>query len=182
MNRRLFINQASTALLLPFLPFSGFCLGSPQKKGILDADVVDHLAQQIQHGLLGTIQQIAITHTYSPETLGTDDFDRIAQQDVGACLSLAGLQPLTNSQLLTQASPAPLFGSCAVELGTDSLQLTWQALAQYGIASKPVSCQLRVFGSKGILQTINNGQDYQIQDLTGHIIQQTANNPTISAV
>ncbi|WP_020602396.1 hypothetical protein [Spirosoma spitsbergense] len=165
MNRRLFINQASAGCLLPFLPFSAFGQDNTQDKAVLDAHAFAQLATEIRQGVIGSVQQIAISHSYSPEVLTLEALARTAQHDVDACLAIAGLPSLTETQLLQWVSPAPLYGSCAAEVGTDAIKIVWQALARYGIQVQPIACQLRVLGSKGVLQSTTAG--YQILDLTG---------------
>ncbi len=165
MNRRLFINRVSAGCVLPFLSFSAFGQDNTQDKAILDTHAFAQLATDIRQGVIGAVQQLTITRVYSPEGLTLEALARTAQHDVNACLAIAGLPPLTETQLLQQVAPAPLYGSCAAEVGTESTRIIWQALARYGMQAQPISCQLRVLGSKGVLQTTTAG--YQILDLTG---------------
>ena len=172
MNRRLFINQASAGCVLPFLPFSAFGqdnTDNTKDKAVLDTHAFAQLATEIRQGVIGSVQQIAISHNYSPEVLTLEALARTAQQDVNACLAIAGLPLLTETQLLQGVAPAPLYGSCAAEVGTDAIKIVWLALARYGMKTQPIACQLRVLGSEGVLQTTTAG--YQILDLTGRVRQ-----------
>ncbi len=175
MNRRLFINQASIGFVLPLLPFSVF----GQDKATLETHAFAQLATEMRRGAIGSVQQLAISHSYSPKVLTLEALTRIALQDVNACLAIAGLPSLTETQLLQRVSPAPLYGSCAAEVGTDAVKIVWQALARYGMQAQPIACQLRVLGSTGVLQTTADG--YRILDLTGRS-GQPMSNATSSAV
>jgi hypothetical protein len=165
MNRRLFINQTSIGFALSFLPFSVSGQENIQEKSVLDAHAFAQLTTEIRQGAIGSVQQIAVSHSYSPEVLTLDALARIALQDVNACLAIARLPALTETQLVQRVSPAPLYGSCAAEVSTVAVKIVWQALARYGMQAQPIVCQLRILGSTGVLQTTATG--YQILDLTG---------------
>lgn len=168
MKRRLFVSHVSVGLLLPLFPPS--LLGSPLRARSpepLAADLVwaDTVISPIQNGLIGTIQQVAMSHTYSPERTPLPTLLNQVEHDFERLSRLLGKPLAIDVNQLLVDSPSSAFGSYSARFNIDGLTFVWQGLARHGMQAQPTACQLQILGNKGVLQTTAAG--YQILDLTG---------------
>lgn len=135
------------------------------------APTLEQAARDVRNGLIGQIQQISIAHTYAPETTSGEELLHLAQQDIDLSGFMAGLELYGDKKILFGASSSTGFGSCSARFTHNTVEVTWQGLARYGGASNQLSRTIRLFGSKGVLQTAVDGLSYQMVDYAGRNIR-----------
>lgn len=176
MNRRLFAYQVTAGLSVCLLPHS--LVASPLMARFHEPPAPDlartnDVTSFVQGGLIGTIQQVALSYAYSPERTVLPTLLNQVERDFEQLSRVLGKSLVIDVNQLLVDSPSAVFGSYSAQFDLDGLTFVWQGLARTGGADRSTSATLRLCGSRGSVLTTTNYQGYHVVDLRGKTIRQT---------
>ena len=176
MNRRRFVHQVTTGLsvglLTPSLVASPL-MARPSDLPVPDLAQAAYVTSFVQGGLIGTIQQVAISYAYSPERTALPTLLNQVKRDFEQLSRVLGKSLTIDAKQLLVDSPSAAFGSYSAQFDLDGLTFVWQGLARTGGADRSTSATLRLCGSRGSVLTTTNYQGYHVMDSRGKTIRQT---------
>lgn len=170
MERRLFLGQAVAGLSLQLLPFALTSHSASGKSISLPSEAdrkVQALASTIQQGAIGSLEQLTITHVYSPEQTSMATLGALVQQDLALVSQLTGLHIPVDNQILFADSSSAAFGSYSANFAVNDVAVTWQGLARIGTNSNAPTGTLCLSGSAGVLRMSTSAMDCQLLNFQG---------------
>ncbi|MEZ0487894.1 hypothetical protein [Fibrella aquatica] len=187
MNRRLFARKLAAGVSLLGFPSSLLAHSVTTPTGLLSrAGSFQNATGWIQNGSLGALQQVSLSHVYSPERTSPATLKALLDQDLATLSELLGLEKPLTCAGLPELSPSE-FGTYWAPLDQGGVRISWQGLARINQpVSSPVS-RLSLLGSRGLVQTSPGGKGYTLIELStlparqvrsaappGHCIQETS--------
>lgn len=134
-------------------------------------------ARDVRRGLIGSVQQITITHTYDPAATSRAQLHLMAQQDIDLSGFVAQLALFAEKDILPGSLPSEYQGSSSAQFKCGEVDISWQGLARYGGQSREATRTIRLFGTKGVLQTAADGLSYQIVSYAGRKLRKRTSDP-----
>lgn len=134
-------------------------------------------ARDVRRGLIGAVQQITITHTYDPAYTTRAQLHQMAQQDIDLSGFVAQQAISAEKDILPGSLLSENLGSSSTQFRFGEVDVSWQGLARYGGQAREATRTIRLFGSKGVLQTAADGLSYQIVSYTGRKLRKRTSDP-----
>ncbi|MBO0951053.1 hypothetical protein [Fibrella forsythiae] len=165
MNRRLFVGHILAGASLLGVPSALRAQPVPASSDALSTvNSLKRATDWIRTGALGSLQHITLSHVYTPGYTSLARLQTLLDADLASLSQLLGMElPLTGQGLLERSSTG--FGSYWAQLEQQGVTVSWQGLARIGGEATEPTTQLRLWGTKGLVQSHPDGAGYQLIDL-----------------
>ena len=102
----------------------------------------DDVTSFVQSGLIGTIQQVALSYAYSPERTSLPTLLNQVERDFEQLSRVLGKALAIDVKQLLVDSPSAAFGSYSARFDRHGLTIVWQGLARTGAAGQHNNCYI----------------------------------------